>query len=132
MHTWKPDAYSKSPAPVGALFSGALIPVAFVILLRFKAITDAIVGVTYSRHLMVVFGIVSILVAAFSVLTVKNYKRLLAYSSVEHAGIMALGFGFGGIGGFAAILHMVYHSLIKSSLFFASGNMMVKYHCTHK
>jgi hydrogenase-4 component F len=128
MHTWKPDAYSKSPAPLGALFSGALMPVAFLILLRFKGVTDAAVGAAYSRHLLIVFGLLSILVAAFSIMSVKNYKRMLAYSSVEHAGIIALGFAFGGLGSYAALLHMVYHSFIKSSLFFTTGNLMIKYH----
>jgi hydrogenase-4 component F len=131
MHTWKPDTYSKSPAPVGALLSSALMPVAFGILLRFKAITDATVGSAFSQHLLLIFGLLSILIAAFSTLAVRNYKRLLAYSSIEHAGIMALGFAFGGIGAFAALLHMIYHSLIKSSLFFSTGNMFLKYHSAH-
>ncbi|MEK7594925.1 MAG: proton-conducting transporter membrane subunit [Patescibacteria group bacterium] len=128
MHTWKPDAYSKSPVPLGALFSGALMPVAFVILLRFKSITDAAVGPLFSQHLLIAFGILSIIIAALSMLSAKNYKRLLAYSSIEHAGIIALGFGFGGLGAFAAILHMIYHSLIKPALFFTSGNILLKYH----
>ncbi|HEY5667787.1 MAG TPA: proton-conducting transporter membrane subunit [Candidatus Saccharimonadales bacterium] len=131
MHTWKPDTYSKSPAPLGALLSSALMPVAFAIMLRFKAITDVAVGQAFSQRLLIVFGLLSILIAAFSILTVKNYKRLLAYSSIEHAGIMMLGFGFGGIGPFAALLHMIYHSFIKSSLFFTTGNLLLKYHSAH-
>ncbi|HUC89988.1 MAG TPA: proton-conducting transporter membrane subunit [Patescibacteria group bacterium] len=128
MHTWKPDAYSKSPAPLGALLSGALMPVAFLIMLRFKVVTDVAVGMSYSRSLLIAFGLMSVIVAALSILTVKNYKRMLAYSSIEHAGLMALGFGFGGLGAFAALMLMIYHSLVKSSLFFASGNLLIQYH----
>lgn len=128
MHTWKPDTYSKSPVPLGALFSGALMPVAFVVLLRFKVITDAAIGPLFGQHLFIVFGILSILVAALSMLSAKNYKRLLAYSSIEHAGIIALGFGFGGLGVLASILHIILHSLIKPALFFVSGNILLKYH----
>jgi hydrogenase-4 component F len=130
MHTWKPDAYGKSPAPIGALFSGALLPLALVTMLRFKDITDAVVGVSFSQHLLIGFGLLSMCVAALSILTVRKYKRLLAYSSIEHAGIMLLGFAFGGLGAIAALVHMVYHSLIKASLFFLAGNLMVKYHST--
>lgn len=128
MHTWKPDAYSKSPAPLGALFSGALLPVALALVLRFKLITDTAVGDGFSDTMLIIFGMVSLFVAAFSIVTARNYKRVLAYSSIEHAGIMALGFGFGGIGALAAVLHMVYHSLIKPSLFFTTGNILIKYH----
>jgi hydrogenase-4 component F len=127
MHTWKPDAYSKSPAPVGALFSGALMPVAFLTILKFRTLTDVAVGKDFSSHLLIVFGLLSIIVAAFSILSTKNYKRALAYSSIEHSGLMALGFGFGGLGALAAVLHMIYHSLIKSSLFFLSGNILIKF-----
>ncbi len=127
MHTWKPDAYGKSPAPLGALFSGALLPVAFAMVLRFKLITDTAIGSTFSDNLFIIFGMMSMLIAAFCILTSHNYKRILAYSSIEHAGIMALGFGFGGLGAFGAVMHMVYHSLIKPSLFFTTGNVLIKY-----
>lgn len=127
MHTWKPDAYGKSPAPLGALFSGALLPVAFAMVLRFKLITDTAIGSTFSDSLFIIFGMMSMLVAAFCILTSHNYKRVLAYSSIEHAGIMALGFGFGGLGALGAVMHMVYHSLIKPSLFFTTGNVLIKY-----
>jgi hydrogenase-4 component F len=130
MHTWKPDAYSKAPTPVVALFSGALLNVALFALLRFKIITDIVVGVHFSQILFLSFGLLSLTIAAFIIFTQWNYKRLLAYSSVEHAGIMALGFGFGGIGTFAAILHMIYHAFAKSALFFAAGNMLLKFSST--
>jgi len=128
MHTWKPDVYSKAPAPLGALFSGALLPVAFITILRFKSITDIAAGPDFSRNLFVIFGVMSMAIPAAIILTVRNYKRLLAYSSIENAGLMALGFGFGGLGAFAAVLHMIYHSLIKAALFFLSGNFLLKYH----
>ena len=127
MHTWKPDAYSKIPAPIGALFSGALLPVAFMVIIKYKAITDLAIGQSFSQNIFIYFGIFSIAVAALIILVSKNYKRLLAYSSIEHAGIMALGFGLGGLGAGAAILHMLYHSFIKSALFLLSGNFLLSY-----
>jgi hydrogenase-4 component F len=128
MHTWKPSAYGKSPAPIGALFSGALLPVAFYIILKFKAITDSVVGPEFSSQLLILFGVLSVAVPAFIILIQRDYKRLLAYSSIENAGMLALGFGFGGIGVMAALLHLIYHSLVKSALFFLSGNFLLKYH----
>lgn len=130
MHTWLPDAHSKAPAPISALLSGVLLNVAFLAIVRFKSVTDAVVGIEYSQNLLVIFAISSILVAAFVILTQKNYKRLLAYSSIENMGVLALGFGLGGLGIFASILHMIYHSLLKSSLFFSAGNIFLQYSST--
>jgi hydrogenase-4 component F len=73
----------------------------------------------------------SLVVAALSILTVKNYKRMLAYSSIEHAGMIALGFGFGGLGAFAGLLQMMYHSFVKAALFFVAGNLHMKFHSAH-
>lgn len=128
MHTWLPDAHGKAPAPISALLSGVLLNVALLIVLRFRVITDATVGSSFSQGLLIVFGLFSVGIASLIIFTQKSYKRLLAYSSIENMGIMALGFGFGGIGIFAAILHMIYHSLIKAALFFLSGNFLIKYH----
>lgn len=128
MHTWKPDAYSKAPNPIGALLSGALLPVAFLVIIRFKNISDLAIGPQFSQCLLIIFGLLSIGLASFAILNLKNYKRLLAYSSIENAGVMALGFGFGGLGIFAAIMHMIYHSLVKGVLFFSAGNILLKYH----
>ncbi len=130
MHTWLPDAHSKAPAPISALLSGVLLNVAFIMVLRFKNITDAVVGVSFSRNFLILFGVISMLVAALIILTQTNYKRLLAYSSIENMGIVSLGFGFGGIGAFAAILHMIYHALIKSTLFLSAGTVLLKYSST--
>ncbi len=130
MHTWLPDAHSKAPAPISALLSGVLLNVAFVTVLRFKIISDAAIGPDFGQKLLIAFGLLSIIVAALIIFTQKNYKRLLAYSSIENMGIMALGFGFGGLGVFAAILHMIYHSLLKPALFFSAGNIFLKYSST--
>lgn len=130
MHTWLPDAHGKAPVPVSALLSGVLLNVALLAVLRFKVITDSVVGVNFSQDLLIFFGALSVVVAAFIIYVQKGYKRMLAYSSIEHMGIMALGFGFGGIGTGAAILHMIYHSITKSLLFFSVGNIFLKYSST--
>ncbi len=130
MHTWLPDAHSKAPVPISSLLSGVLLNVAFFAILRFKLIADASIGAYFSQNLLILFGIISIIVAALIIFAQKNYKRLLAYSSIEHMGIMALGFGFGGIGIFGAMLHMIYHALAKSILFLVSGNIFLKYSST--
>lgn len=130
MHTWLPDAHSKAPVPISSLLSGVLLNVAFFAILRFKAVSDRAVGHSFADNLLLLFGLFSVVVAAFIIFIQKNYKRLLAYSSIEHMGVMALGFGFGGAGPFAALLQMVYHSLAKSVLFFSSGNILLKYSST--
>jgi hydrogenase-4 component F len=130
MHTWLPDAHSKAPVPISSLLSGVLLNVAFFAILRFKLVADAAVGQAFSQNLLIIFGMLSIIIAALIIFVQKNYKRLLAYSSIEHMGIMAMGFGFGGIGIFGAILHMIYHSFAKSLLFLSSGNIFLKYSST--
>ncbi len=130
MHTWLPDAHSKAPVPISALLSGVLLNVAFFAILRFKIVTDSAIGPQFSQGLLIFFGAMSIVLAALIILVQINYKRLLAYSSVEHMGIMALGFGFGGIGVFAALVHMIFHALTKSLLFFSAGNIFLKYSST--
>jgi len=130
MHTWLPDAHSKAPVPISALLSGVLLNVAFIAIIRFKVIADASIGEAFSQKLFIIFGLLSILIAALIIFTQKNYKRLLAYSSIENMGIAALGFGMGGLGIFAAILHMIYHSLLKSALFLTAGNVFLKYSST--
>jgi hydrogenase-4 component F len=130
MHTWLPDAHSNAPAPISALLSGVLLNIALVVVLKFKVITDAVVGITFSQNLLIIFGLFSIIIAALIVYNQKNYKRLLAYSSIENMGIITLGFGFGGMGIYAGILHMIYHSLIKSSLFLTAGTIFLKYSST--
>lgn len=130
MHTWLPDAHSKAPAPISALFSGVLLNVAFLAVLRFKSVIDISIGEYFSQELFILFGLLSIVIAAFIIFIQKNYKRLLAYHSIEHMGIITLGFGFGGIASFAALLHLIYHSLAKSALFLLAGNIILKYSST--
>jgi len=130
MHTWLPDAHSKAPAPISSLLSGVLLNVAFLALLRFKGVTDLEIGGGFSGNLFIIFGLLSIVVEGFFIFSQNNYKRMLAYSSIEHMGVATLGFGFGGAGAFAALLHLIYHSLAKSSLFLSAGNILLKYSST--
>jgi hydrogenase-4 component F len=130
MHTWLPDAHSKAPVPVSSLLSGVLLSVAFFLILKFKLVVDLAAGQSFSQHLFIIFGTLSIVISALIILSQKNYKRLLAYSSIEHMGLAALGFGFGGIGAFAALLHILYHGLAKSILFLSAGNIFLKYGST--
>ncbi|MBI2120802.1 MAG: hydrogenase 4 subunit F, partial [Parcubacteria group bacterium] len=130
MHTWLPDAHGKAPAPISALLSGVLLNTAFLAILRFKQVADLSAGPEFTSRLLILFGCISILIMAFTLLFQRNYKRLLAYSSIENMGIVALGFGFGGVGVFGAILHMIYHAITKSALFFSAGNLLLKYSTT--
>lgn len=130
MHTWKPDAYSRTPTPIAAIFSGALMNVAFLAVLRFKGITDVAAGHLFTEKLFIVFGVVSVIIAAFLMYAQNSYKRLLAYSSIEHAGLMSVAFGIGGAGSLIGLLHMAYHAIAKSLLFFSSGNLFLKYGST--
>ena len=131
MHTWLPDAHSEAPAPISALMSGVLLNVGFYALIRFKAVTDICLGPDFSSLWLKRFGLLSLGLAAAFLLSQRNYKRMLAYSSVEHTGIVALGLGFGGYWGLlGALLHMMNHALSKSMLFLVSGSISLKYHTT--
>ncbi len=127
MHTWKPDAYGESPAPLTALMSSALVAVALYVLLRWKIVADATLGDDYTNNLFIVLGLLSLIVAAFSVVLATNYKRMFAYSGIEHAGLMCLGFALGPLGTFAALLHLVNHTAAKSLTFFLVDNIEHKY-----
>jgi hydrogenase-4 component F len=128
MHTWLPDAHSEAPAPVSALMSGVLLNVGLYALLRFKAVTDAAVGPAFAGRLLLAFGLLSMAVAAAFLWSPRNYKRMLAYSSVEHVGLVCVGLGFGGPWGVAgALLHMVTHALAKSALFVLAGRVLQRY-----
>lgn len=128
MHTWLPDAHSEGPTPVSAMLSGALLNTAMVGIVRALRIADA-AGDGFAAHtLFIVLGIFSFFVAALFIVRQSGIKRLMAYSSVEHMGVVALGFGFGGVLGVAAALyHMLNHSLAKSALFFGAGNAIQSY-----
>ena len=128
MHTWLPDAHSESPAPVSAMLSGALLNASMLGIARFLGV---ITGTSVSRfaHAAVVgFGIFSFTIAVLFIVRQTGIKRLMAYSSVEHIGVQALGLGFGGPLGIAgALYHMLNHSLNKSLMFFGAGNSMRAY-----
>lgn len=130
MHTWKPDVYSKSPTPLAALFAGPLLSVAIIVLLKFKLVTDVALGSDYSKNLFLFFGFISVLCSALILVYQKNYKRMLAYSSIEQTGIIFLGLALGGIAQVSSIILMFYHSLVKSFLFLVSGNIFLKYSST--
>jgi len=120
-HTWLPDAHSEAPAVVSALLSGALLNCAFLGIMRVNAVCGAAGLAEFTGGLLVLFGLVSVLTAALFMLGQRDYKRLLAYSSIEHMGIVALGTGLGGGAVFGALLGAVSHSLTKAGLFFTSG-----------
>jgi len=128
MHTWLPDAHSEAPAPISALMSGVLLNVGLYAMLRFKAVVDVAVGPEFAARLLIGIGLLSLVVATAFLVRPRNYKRMLAYSSVEHIGIVCLGLGFGGWGVFGALLHVFNHALAKSLLFILSGNILLKYH----
>ncbi len=127
LHTWLPDAHSESPSVVSALLSGALLNGAFLSILRAYQVLTAAGCAAFGRDLLVLLGLVSMGVAAVFIVGQQDYKRLLAYSSVEHVGILALGVGLGGIGTFGAMLHAVNHSLAKAMLFLVAGNILSAY-----
>jgi hydrogenase-4 component F len=125
MHSWLPDAHSQAPAPVSALMSGVLLTVAFYALLRFKAIADGALGPAFPRALLVGAGLASLAVAASLMLTQHDYKRMLAYSSMEHMGLLALGAAAGTPLAIAAVLlHILGHGLTKGVLFLTSGEIL--------
>jgi hydrogenase-4 component F len=123
MHTWKPDAYGEAPGVVGALLAGGLTNCAFLALVRVFHVCQAAGEGAFASRLLVFFGLLSIAVAAVFMLGQRDFKRMLAYSSVEHMGILALGVGLGGLGVFAAWLHMVNNGLTKGVLFLAAANI---------
>jgi len=123
MHNWLPDAHSEGPTPISAVLSGLLLNVALYALVRCKVLVDGSTGTHHAGDIMMGFGILSILVASFSLLRQKDIKRMFAYSSIEHMGIATFAFGLGGpIATFGALLHMLVHSLTKSAIFFTVGH----------
>jgi hydrogenase-4 component F len=126
MHSWLPDAHSQAPAPVSALMSGVLLTVAFYALLRFKAICDGALGTAFPRALFVTVGLLSLIIAASLLLSQHDFKRMLAYHSVEHMGLIALGAAAGTPLAIAAVLlHILGHGLAKAVLFLASGEILL-------
>ncbi|HET6204435.1 MAG TPA: proton-conducting transporter membrane subunit [Planctomycetota bacterium] len=127
LHTWLPDAHSEAPAPVSALLSGALLNCAFLGVLRGAQVCAAAGAGGFARELLVLLGLVSVGIGAACIVGQNDLKRMLAYSSVEHMGILALGVGLGGGAAYGAMLHGLNHSLAKGLLFFAAGNVVLSY-----
>ncbi|MBI5394561.1 MAG: hydrogenase 4 subunit F [Verrucomicrobia bacterium] len=129
MHTWLPDAHSEAPSPTSAMLSGVSLKIAVYALLRFHILTTACLGTGYSRNLLLGFGLFSMLLAGPFILTQKNLKRMLAYSSLEHVGLICVAVGMNApLTVFGALLHMGYHALTKPVLFFTAGNIHQHYH----
>jgi hydrogenase-4 component F len=123
MHTWKPDAYGEAPGLVGALLAGGMTTMAFVAILRVKQVVDAAGAGAMAERTLLGFGLFSMLVAALFLLAARDFKRLLAYSSVEHMGILVIGAALGGAGVWAALFHVWNNSLTKAALFLSAGNI---------
>jgi hydrogenase-4 component F len=124
LHAWLPDAHAEGPTPISAVLSGLLLNVALYALLRFKILLAAVPGVIAVGPLMVTMGLTSLVFAAFMLYRRRDIKRMFAYSSIEHMGIIAFAFGMGGpLANFAGLLHMTMHSLTKSAIFFAVGHI---------
>ena len=123
LHNWLPDAHAEGPTPVSAVLSGLLLNVALYAIIRCKVLVDGALGTHFAGHLMMGFGLLTVVVPAFYLSRQKDIKRLFGFSSIEHMGIITFAFGMGGgIASFAGLLHMTVHSLTKSAIFFAVGH----------
>jgi hydrogenase-4 component F len=124
LHAWLPDAHAEGPTPISAVLSGLLLNVALYAVLRFKILLAANPGAIAPGPLMVTMGLVSLIFAGFMLYRRRDIKRLFAYSSIEHMGLITFAFGMGGpLANFAALLHMTLHSLTKSAIFFTVGHI---------
>jgi hydrogenase-4 component F len=124
MHSWLPDAHAEAPSPISAMLSAALLNCAMYALLRYDAITVRALGPDFSHTMLLIFGALSLIGASLLMIVQRDLKRLLAYSSVEHMGMVATGIGIGvPLGLYGALLHTFNHSAAKSLLFFAAGNV---------
>ncbi|MCI0350629.1 MAG: hydrogenase 4 subunit F [Acidobacteriales bacterium] len=124
MHSWLPDAHAEAPTPISAMLSAVLLNCAMYPIMRYDALIARAMGTEFPHKILIFFGVLSILVAGLLILVQRDLKRMLAYSSVEHMGIIAIGLGLGGpLGSFGALLHTLNHSLAKSLMFFGAGNI---------
>lgn len=131
VHTWLPDAHSEAPTPVSALLSGSLLAVSFYAVLRYYQIAAGTLGPRFPRTVLLVFGVLSLLLAALYLVGQRDVKRLLAYSSVEHMGILAIGVGFGApIALTGVLLHVMAHAAAKGNAFFGAGVLVRRYRTT--
>jgi hydrogenase-4 component F len=124
LHAWLPDAHAEGPTPISAVLSGLLLNVALYAVLRFKLLLDANSRAIAPGPLLAILGLISLVFAAFMLYGRRDIKRMFAYSSIEHMGIIAFAFGIGGpLANFAGLLHMIMHSLTKSAIFFTVGHI---------
>lgn len=129
MHTWLPDAHAEAPTPVSALLSGSLLVVSFYAVLRYFEVAVADLGPTVPQRVLLVFGVASLLLAALYLLEQHNLKRMLAYSSIEHMGILAIGVSFGApVAAAGVLLHVLAHAAAKSGAFMGAGVLVHKFH----
>jgi hydrogenase-4 component F len=127
LHSWLPDAHAEGPTPISAVLSGLLLNVALYAVLRFKVLADGALHNGLPGKLLVGFGLLSVVVATYSLSRQKDVKRMFSYSSIEHIGLMTFAFGIGGpIATYAGLLHMTVHSLVKSAIFFTVGHACQK------
>ncbi|HKT74790.1 MAG TPA: hydrogenase 4 subunit F [Steroidobacteraceae bacterium] len=127
LHNWLPDAHAEGPTPISAVLSGLLLNVAIYAVVRCKVLVEGSLGSALPSRMLMGFGLLSVVLAAFFLWRQKDIKRLFAYSSVEHMGLITFAFGMGGpVANFAALLHMTVHSLTKSAIFFAVGHAAQK------
>jgi hydrogenase-4 component F len=127
LHNWLPDAHAEGPTPISAVLSGLLLNVALYAVMRSKVLVDGALGTDLAGNLMMGFGLLSVVIAAFLIKRQTDVKRMFAYSSIEHMGLITFAFGMGGpVASFAGLLHMTMHSLTKSAIFFAVGHATQK------
>lgn len=128
MHSWLPDAHAQAPSPASAMLSGALLNTGMYAIIRFRTLTDIAVGKSYASHILLVFGFISVVVGTLFIVLRGNFKRMFAYSSVEHMGIITIALGFGGaIGLYGALLQTLTHAVGKTVLFLTSGDVVLRY-----
>jgi hydrogenase-4 component F len=127
LHNWLPDAHAEGPTPMSAVLSGLLLNVALYAVVRCKVLVEGALGNNFAGNLMMGFGLLSVVIAAFFLSRQRDVKRMFAYSSIEHMGLMTFAFGMGGaVATFAGLLHMTVHSLTKSAIFFVVGHAVQK------
>lgn len=131
MHTWLPDAHSQSPSPASALLSGALLNCAFLGIYKAHVLMNIAGLGAFSGNILIGFGLCSMLVGGIFIIGQPDYKRMLAYSSIKNMGIISFGVGIGGLALYGAFLHMIHHSLLKSSLFLSAGNVLLSFGTKH-
>jgi hydrogenase-4 component F len=128
MHTWLPDAHSQAPSPISALLSGCLLNCAFLSILRVGQVCFAAGQTQFFSSILIFLGVISLGVAYVFILGQEDYKRMFAYSSVEHMGILAIGIGLGSVGIYGSLLHLINNAMTKGFSFLVTGNLYKQYH----